>query len=83
MDKKEIEQKVKEILADRLDIDINKIKPDSDLVNDLGMDSFIAVELLYELKEQFGVEIPQDEFSRVKLVKDILKFIDEAKKRGA
>ena len=54
MNKQEIEQKVREILADRLEVDLEKVHIDSDLVNDLGMDSFGAVEVMYEMKEKFG-----------------------------
>jgi len=45
MDKKEIERKVKDVLADKLNVDIKKINLTSDVVNDLGMDSFMAIEL--------------------------------------
>jgi len=75
MDRKEIEQKVKEILADRLDIDIEKIKLDSDLVDELGMDSFIAVELMFELKEKLGINVSEKEFSNIGTVRDIVNFI--------
>lgn len=39
---KEIEKKIIQILADKLDIDAEKIKPESKLMEDLGMDSFGA-----------------------------------------
>jgi len=81
MDRKQIEQKVKEILADRLDIDINEIKLDSDLVDDLGMDSFCALELQFELKEQLGIEILQNRFSRINTVRDIINYIYNIKKK--
>jgi len=83
MDKKEIEQKVKEILADRLDINLKNISLDSHLVDDLGMDSFCALELQFELKEQLGTEIPQNKFSRINTVKEIINCIYNIKKRGA
>ena len=75
MNKKEIEQKVKEILADRLDIDIKKIKLDSDLVDDLGMDSFKAVELAFAVREEFGVGIKESKFSQINTVRDIVRYI--------
>ena len=77
MDKKEIEKKVKEILADRLEIDISKIKLDSDLVNDLAMDSFGAVEVMFELKEKFRIDISQSDFSKIEKVKDIVTHLEK------
>jgi len=75
MDQKEIEKKVKEILADRLDIDLEKIKLESRLVEDLGMDSFGAVELGFELKEKFSTEIPPEDMVNIRSVKDIVEYI--------
>jgi acyl carrier protein len=75
MDKKEIEKKVKIILADRLDLELSDIKSNSSLRDDLGMDSFVTVELLHELREQFGVEIPPQEFINIVTVDDIINFI--------
>lgn len=82
MDRKEIEEKVKEILADRLDIDIKKIKLDSDLVNDLGMDSFGAVEVMFEIKEKFGIDVSEVDFSNVEKVIDIIEDVYMKIKNG-
>ena len=71
MDREKIEQKVKEILADRLDIDVKKIKSDSDLVDDLGMDSLAAIEVTYAIKDRFGIDIYDGDFSKIKKVRDI------------
>jgi len=81
MDKKQIEQKVKEILADQLDIDLKKIKLDSDLVDDLGMDSLGAVEVMYEIREKLGVDIPESELSRIEKVKDIIEYFERTHKK--
>jgi acyl carrier protein len=74
-DKKKLEKMIKEIIADRLDLDIKKIKKDAILRKDLGMDSFGAVELAYELKEKFGLEIPQEDFIKIQKVQDIVEYI--------
>jgi acyl carrier protein len=73
--KENIEKTIKEVLADRLDIDIKKVKNDLTLSGDLGMDSFGAVELIFELKDKFGIEIPQEDFVTIKKVKDIIEYI--------
>ena len=72
---KDIEKKIIEILAFNLDINPEKITPESRLVEDLGMDSFKAVELNFELKDKFGVEIPDEDFKKIKKVKDIFDYI--------
>jgi len=75
INKEEIEKTVMHVIADRLDVDIKKIRNDTLLLNELGMDSFGAVELTFELKDRFGIEIPQEQFSKIKKVKDIVKYI--------
>lgn len=71
----EIEKVVKEVIADRLDTDIKKVNLDSILVSDLGMDSFGAVELTFELKDKFGIEIPQEDFKNINKVRDVVEYI--------
>ena len=75
MDRKKIERKVKEILADRLDIPIEKIKLNSKLVDDLGMDSFGAVEVMFAIKDMFSFNISDEDFRKVETVKDIVEYI--------
>lgn len=75
MDKKKIEQKVKEILADRLDTDIAKIKLNSHIRNDLGMDSFEAVEFIFYIKENFSINIPDGDMRKIEKVEDIVNYL--------
>lgn len=81
-DRKDIENTVIEILADRLDINRSKVQLDSDLANDLGMDSFGAVEITFELKDKFGIEIPQEEIGKIKKVRDIVEYISNRLNKG-
>ena len=83
MDKKDIEQKVREILANKLEIPQGKITPESKLTDDLGMDSFSAVELNFEIEEKCGIEIPEQEMLKIKTVGDIVRYLkNEIKDNG-
>lgn len=75
MKKEEIEKQIKEILAKRLNISLEKISLESNLIEDLGMDSFGAVELIFEIKDKFGIEIPDDAFKNIRQVKDIISYL--------
>lgn len=70
-----LENKVIKILADKLDIDSKNIQIDSKLAEDLGMDSFAAVEMAYELKVKFKVSFSQNDLPNLKTVKDIVNYI--------
>ena len=72
---KDIEKTVIQILADKLDIDVKKIKLESKLAEDLGMDSFMAVEFAFDLEEKFSMKIPQEDLKDVRTVEDIVRYI--------
>ena len=70
-----VEQIVKEVLAQQLAIDVNTIKMESFLVQDLNLDSFGAVETAFALEDKFGIKIADDSIYGAKTVEDIVKFI--------
>lgn len=74
-DTKEVENKVIQILSDKLDIDAKKIKLESRLLEDLGMDSFGAVEVAFQIKDEFGILISQEKFNNIQKVEDIVRYI--------
>jgi acyl carrier protein len=75
MDRPEIEQKIKGILADKLHINIEKITPEASLRDDLGMDSFGAVEVIFEIEDAFNINVPQDDASNINTFKDMVDAI--------
>jgi len=75
MDKKEIEKKVVEVLADKASMDLKQIKPESSLVDDLGLDSLDAVEMVFELEENYSINIPDDQISEFKTAQDIVTYL--------
>ena len=79
----EIGQRVKEIIAKNLDVDVNDIKPESSFINDLGADSLAIVELVLALEEEFELDIPDEETEKIKTVQDAVDYINghSSKKR--
>lgn len=75
MVKEEIEKKVIEILMDVLSIKKDKINNESLLVEDLGADSFNAVEILYVIEQKFKVKIPKATLAKANKVKDISDYL--------
>ena len=69
--------KVKELIAEELGIEEDEIKLDSDLSEDLGADSLDAIELIMEIESQFDVEIADSEATKIKLVSDIVNYLEE------
>ena len=77
MPPQEIEQKVKEIISKKFNVSLDKIGAETRLVEDLRVDSFGAVELMFEIEEAFGLSIPDSDLDRVQSVKDIVAYLTE------
>lgn len=69
--------KVKEMLSNQLNIEVDKINENSKIVEDLGADSLDMIEMLMALEEEFNISVPDDKAENLKTVGDISKFIDE------
>ncbi|MBI4839210.1 MAG: acyl carrier protein [Nitrospirae bacterium] len=79
MKSKEIERKIKKILAYKLDISVEKINLTSSLSDDLGLDSFGKVELSFALEEDFGINIIKnaENIPRIITLKDLIDFLKQ------
>lgn len=73
-------EKVKTIIAEELGIELDDIKLDSDLTEDLGADSLDAIELIMEVESQFDCEIDDSEAGKIKQVSDIVNFLEGIQK---
>jgi len=73
----EIESKVIKIIAEKLDVDESEIKPEASFIDDLGADSLDIVELVMELEEEYGIEIPDEDAEKIKTVQDAIDYIKE------
>ena len=72
--------KIADLLAQQLNIDKATIKPESEIIKDLGADSLDIVEMLMSLEEQFGIEVSEDEAVNLHTVSDIVNVIESKTK---
>ena len=68
-------EKIRALLAEQLDIDPEKITPDSDM-SDFEADSLDIVDMVMTLEDEFGIEVPDDAIESLRTVGDVVKFVD-------
>lgn len=73
MTEEEIFGKVQEVIAQKLNTDKDKIKPDSKIAEDLGADSLDIVEITISLEAAFSTDISDD--IEVVYINDLVKYI--------
>ena len=68
-------EEVVKALAEQLNIPQEKIKPENEIVKDLGADSLDVVELLMTLEDNTGKSIPDDKVADLKTVADVVNLL--------
>jgi acyl carrier protein len=71
----QIESKVREVICRKLKVEPDKVRPETRLAEDLGVDSFGAVELMFELEEAFGLKIADSEIEHIRTVRDVVDYL--------
>ena len=73
-------EKIQAMLADALNLPVEKVTADAKIVDDLGADSLDVVELLSHLEDEYGVMIPDDEVESLVTVADVVAEIEKLTK---
>lgn len=71
-----IEEKVKQIISDRLGVALDKLVPEATFIGDLGADSLDTVELIMEFEKEFNVSIPDESAENIKNVGDAIAYLE-------
>ncbi len=71
----DLEQKVKQIIAEQLGKNEDDIKNEASFIEDLGADSLDTVELVMALEDAFKIEIPDEQQENLRTVQQAIDFI--------
>ena len=69
------------MLAAQINVAEDLIKPESDIINDLGADSLDVVEMLMAVESEFNVTIPDEVAMEMKTIQDVVNFIEKEQKK--
>ena len=77
MDRAQLIEKLFEIVCNGLDLDASEISLDADLREDFDADSLDMVDLIMDIEDEFGVEVPDEILDKLVTVKDVVDYIEE------
>ncbi|MCI9073453.1 MAG: acyl carrier protein [Lachnospiraceae bacterium] len=70
-------EKVKEIIAKQLNLDVDEITENTSFKDDLGADSLDLFELVMAFEEEYDIEIPSEDLEDIATVGDIIKLMKD------
>jgi len=73
-------EKVRELVAEQLNISKDEVTEASNIIEDLGADSLDVIEMLMTLEEEYGITIPDDKIGQIKTIGQIVALIEECQK---
>ncbi|MES2381357.1 MAG: acyl carrier protein [Bacteroidota bacterium] len=72
-----VEEKVKNIIVDKLGVEESEITNEASFTNDLGADSLDTVELIMEFEKEFNIAIPDDQAEKIGTVGQAISYIEQ------
>lgn len=72
-------EKIRDIIADVLNLDKNEITEDKKFVDDLGADSLDIFQIIMGIEEDFDIEIDNEEAEKITTVQDAVDQIQKKK----
>ena len=70
-------EKIKELIVNIISCSEDEVTMDTNMKDDLNIDSLDAMELAMSVEENLGVTIPEDKLAEMVYVKDIVTYVDE------
>ena len=72
-----VEERLREIVIDQLGVNEEEVTNEASFQEDLGADSLDVVELVMQIEEEWGLEIPDEDAERIQTFQDALNYIEE------
>ena len=68
-------ERVRDIIAQELGVEQEKVVDGANFVDDLGADSLDTVELVMAFEEEFGIEIPDEDAETMQTVGEAIEYL--------
>ena len=77
-----VEEKVKQIIVEQLQVDEAEVTPGASFQEDLGADSLDVVELVMQFEEAFDIQIPDEDAEKITTVQQAIDYINSHKSKA-
>jgi acyl carrier protein len=68
-------KKIKQIIAEKLGVSEEKVKPQASFIDDLGADSLDAVEIIMAIEDAFGIEIHDEDAEKLRTLQQVVEYL--------
>ena len=75
-------EEVKKIISEEFFIEMEEITEESDLRNDLGIDSLAAAQLILDLEKKYNIRISEEEAVELKKFSDVINILNKKVKKN-
>jgi acyl carrier protein len=73
------EEEVRKMIADITEVPLEKLTPDADFFNDLGIDSLKAIEIVAAFEKKYRIIIPENDIPNIRNLKQVLEYTKKLK----
>jgi acyl carrier protein len=70
-------ERLRDIIADTLKVEKERVTPEASFTDDLKADSLDLVELIMAFEDEYGVEIPDEDAQKIRTVSQALEYVQE------
>ncbi len=75
-----IEEEVKKLVADIIEVPVEKLAPDADFFKDLGIDSLKAIEIVAAFEKRYRIIIPEEDIPKIRNLTNVIEYVKKLKK---
>jgi acyl carrier protein len=70
----DFEEEIKKLIADITEVPVEKLTPDADFFNDLGIDSLKAIEIVAAFEKKYRIIIPEKDIPNIRNLRQVLEY---------
>jgi len=78
----DLENEIRNLIAEVLEEDPNRITPDAKFFEDLGMDSMMALEIMAAMEKKYRITIPEEKLTQLTTLKNTVAVVKDHMDKG-